>query len=412
MRVLHLATTYPLFEEDSNASFIASLAQALADRGHQIDVLIPWHPRLQLDRPSDSVRLHAFKYSPLQSWHPWGCAQALQSDRRLRWSAYLAAPAASWLAWRGLRALLGGQRFDLLHAHWLLPNGPIAAALPHRLRPPLVISCHGSGVFLAERHRWAHRLASYAQRRAAAITACSGELAQRAEQLGAGPAVQRISYGVDTARFLPLSEASRRQHRQQLAQQHGIPDDGPWILAVGRLVSKKGFHGLPEALRIIRESIPNARVLIVGAGPLGPELESQAMRQGVGEALHLLGAIPHVELPAYYAVADLVTVPSVHSPEGNVDGLPNTLLEALASGAAVVASRVAGIPELVDHGNNGILFPEADWKRLAAAVVALLRDPRRQDAVRAAARSLAEGDLEWDRVAERFVRVYERALQQ
>ncbi len=105
-----------------------------------------------------------------------------------------------------------------------------------------------------------------------------------------------------------------------------------------------------------------------------------------------------------------MTVPSVHGPGGNVDGLPNTLMEALASGTPVVASAVAGIPDVVRDGDNGLLFPEGDAVALAAALEDLLAHPDRRRAIGAAARRDAETNLGWDRVAARFERLYERAV--
>ena len=104
MRILHLATTYPLHSADSNATFVASIAEGLAANGHECDVLVPWHPDLQVER-SGGARVIGFRYSPLRGWHPWGYAQALTADRKLRPDAYLAAPLAALSARRWIRPI-------------------------------------------------------------------------------------------------------------------------------------------------------------------------------------------------------------------------------------------------------------------------------------------------------------------
>lgn len=410
MRTLHLATTYPLHRDDSNAAFVESLVEALTARGHEMDVVVPWHPDLELRRPGRRARLHSFDYTPLRGWHPWGYAQALTGDRALRPDAYVAAVPAAWTSYRLLRKILSQGDVDVVHAHWLLPNAPVAAAAARRSRVPLVISCHGSGVFLAERHRWARPLAKRALRDAAAVTACSADLAARTGRFEVGPEPLRIPYGVDVARFRPLDEEERRDARDRLARRHGVPGEVPWVLAVGRLVHKKGFDRLIDAMPRLLSSVPQARVMIAGEGPLEEELRRRAAAAGVAGSLHLLGAVSHADTPRYYGAADVVAVPSVHGPRGNVDGLPNVLLEALASGRPVVASRVAGIPDVVRSGDNGILVEEGDAEGLGEALGRLLCRPERRRSLGAAARRRAEVELGWDRIAERFERLYERVV--
>jgi glycosyltransferase involved in cell wall biosynthesis len=409
MRVLHLATTYPLHAGDSNAAFIQSIAEGLASRGHEIDVVVPWHPRLQLERPGAKVRLIAFRYSPTRRWYPWGYAQALTADRSLRGDAYLAAVPAAVTSWWALRRELGRRRYDILHAHWLLPNAPIAAAARRAGAPPLVISCHGSGVYLAERSGWGGRAARWALDRAAAATGCSGDLTRRLAAFGVGPEPRRMPYGADIERFAPLEPMARASERAAIAERHGLPVDDRWLLAVGRLVYKKGFDVLVRALPAVLERQPATRLLFVGSGPLGDELERIAAAAGVADRVHLLGARPHAELPGYYAAADLVVVPSVVDADGNVDGLPNTLMEGLSSGTPVLASRVAGIPDVVTDGENGVLVPPGDPEALALAAAGLLGDRQRAGAIGAASRAVAVARFGWDRVAERFEALYDEA---
>ena len=294
MRVLHLATTYPLLPGDSTAAFVQSIAEGLASRGHEIDMLLPWHPRLQLERPGCAVRLHAFRYSPVRAWHPWGYAQALRADRELRRDAYLAALPAAASAVRAIRRLSAERPYDLLHAHWLLPNAPIVAFARGRAGAPMVISCHGSDVYLAERRRWARALARYALRRAAAVTGCSGDLTARLAGFECGPEPERVPYGVDTTRFAPLDEDARDAARERIALRHGISADDRWILAVGRLVHKKGFDVLIDALPAICAGVESAQLIIAGSGPLGVELRSRAAALGVPGRVHLVGSLPRM----------------------------------------------------------------------------------------------------------------------
>lgn len=408
LRIVHLATTYPLHDGDSNAVFVESLAEATAARGHRVDVVLPWHPELSLERPGRRATLHAFVYTPVRAWHPWGYAQALTADRTLRKDAYLAALPAAWTAAREIRRLLASSDVDVLHAHWLLPNGPIAAAARGRdSGPPLVISCHGSGVFLAERHGWARRLAAWSLKRAAAVTACSSDLAGRAGRLGSGPTPRRIPYGVDVERFRPPDRQERERARRRLAAAHGLDPGARWVFAVGRLVHKKGFDRLVAALPGLLLRHPTACAVVGGDGPLRDALRRQA---GAERALHLIGGIANRDMPDWYAAADVVAVPSVVGPGGNVDGLPNVLLEAMACGAPLVASRVAGIPDVVRDDVEGVLVEPGDADALATELAALLDGPERRQRLGAAARRRVEEELSWERIAARFEELYLEAL--
>ena len=407
MRVLHLATTYPLHAADSNATFVASIAEGLAAQGHECDVLVPWHPDLQMER-SGGARVIAFRYSPLPGWHPWGYAQALTADRKLRADAYLAAPLAALSARRSIQRLHRERPYDLLHAHWFLPNGAIAASAWRSTDLPLVVSCHGSGVFLAEKHAWAARMGRYVKHHASAITACSADLAERVDALGAGPLATRVPYGVDTERFAPLDDAARAARRTDLAARHGLRTEALWVFAIGRLVFKKGFDVLLKAAAEGLRAGADLEVMLAGAGPLQDDLRELAATSGVGGRLHLLGAVPNDEVPVYYAASDVVAIPSVHGPDGNVDGLPNTLLEALSSGAAVVASRVAGIPDVLRDQDNGLLFPEGEVEALAGHLVALANERQLVVDLGMRARRDAVKRLDWEHTVVRFERIYEQ----
>jgi glycosyltransferase involved in cell wall biosynthesis len=407
MRILHLATTYPLHEADSSAAFVEALVEALCRRGHEMHVLLPHHRDLELQRAGRKAVLHEFRSTPLRSWHPWGYAQALTADRALRWDAYAATPFAVVAAVRALRRILRSAPFDVVHANWLLPAAPIVAWALRGSGLPMVVSCHGSGVFLAEKRAWAARAARSALRRAAALTACSQDLTRRVAALGAGPTPQWIPYGVDIERFRPLDAERRAADRAIFAQRFGLPSADPWVLAVGRLVYKKGFGNLVRAMAGVRARVPTARLLIAGDGPLRDELLRAAAEHGVTDGVHLVGAVSHADLPELYAAADIVAVPSVHGPGGNVDGLPNVFLEGLASGTAVVASRVGGIPDIGREGENVALVEEGDVEGLVEAIAGLLADDTRRRALGAAARADAEARLGWEHVAERFEQLYE-----
>jgi glycosyltransferase involved in cell wall biosynthesis len=182
-----------------------------------------------------------------------------------------------------------------------------------------------------------------------------------------------------------------------------VPPGAFLVLAFGRLVEKKGFAYLVEAAA----RVPGVHVVIAGAGDLRESLAARARE--LGAPVVLAGALERAEMAAALAAADAVVVPSVVDRAGNVDGLPNTLLEALAAGRPVVASRVAGIPDVVSHDVDALLVPEKDAGALADALGRLVREPETRERLARAGRRLAESRLTWDAACRSFEACYEQA---
>jgi glycosyltransferase involved in cell wall biosynthesis len=149
----------------------------------------------------------------------------------------------------------------------------------------------------------------------------------------------------------------------------GLPARGPIIGVLGRLVPIKGHGYLVEALPMILEQFPSAMLLVVGEGPERGPLTARATSLGVSQHIRMVGA--QFDLPSYIAACDVIAQPSLN------EGMGRTVLEALVMGKPVIASRVGGLPELIDHGGNGLLVPPASPSALAHAVCSLLWDQAR-----------------------------------
>lgn len=389
-----VTSSYPKFPGDVTAPFIENIARSIVERGHAVDVVLPFHPDLRRDA-SEPVRFFPYKYAPTKGLNLWGYAQSLESDVKIRKSMYLLAPVVARAMRRAVSARLQSDRYDVVHHHWVIPNAGLVADLVEARGVPQIISLHGSDVSVAERFGPAKALAKAAFRSAGAVTACSGDLGRRAIALGANPHRTRtIPYGVDTETFHP--DRTEAPLREKL----GLPRGRLLVLAVGRLVEKKGFRHLIEAAAQTK----GIYVTIAGDGDLRDTLQRQI--HATGAPVKLLGALQREALAAAVGSADIVAVPSVVDRSGNVDGLPNTLLEALASGKPVVASRVAGIPDVVEDGRTALLVPPGDPVALAAALARLRDDPEQRRTLGLAARSLATSRLTWPAAARSFEECY------
>ena len=365
--------------------------------------MLPEHADWARPRVEGNVHFHPYRYSPSRSWTPWGYAQSLEGGVKLKRRLYAFAPLVYASAARTSRRLTASRRFDVVHAHWLVPNGVIAAGVSRSRDLPLVISLHGSDISLVERKPWLARAARRAFARASAITAPSDDLLERASRLGAAGDLRLLPYGADPARFHPDPEAARR-----VRERHALAADDIVVLGIGRFVRWKGFDDLIASVSQAREQVPTLKLVLVGDGDLRGELESQARDTGAA-AVSFAGMATHDEVNAYLSVADVVAVPSVHA-NGFVDGQPNVALEAMAAGKPLVVTNVGGLPALVRGEECGLIVHERDRAALAAAIVALAQAPERRAAMGAAGRVRVHEELNWDAYAKRLVDVYESAI--
>ena len=401
--VVMIATSYPRFEGDIVGTFMAPIAHGVAARGHAVHIVAPWHPAITRAAREGNVHFHFFRYAPVPSMNVFGYAGGLKADVSLRAAAWMAAPLALAAGWRMARRVAREVGATVMHGHWVIPGGVIASYARGTL--PLVVSLHGSDVFVAEKHALLGRLARGVFRDAAYVTACSADLAARAVALGARPdTTEVVAYGVDVDRFAP-DPSQRAVIRQRL----GLPADAPLVFAVGRFVRKKGFEYLIDAAQRLSPAHPALTTVIAGDGDLADELRERARGLGLGDRVRFPGLLAHDDVAAWCAAADVIVVPSVRDDSGNVDGLPNVVLEALATATPVVATPAGGIGQVIADGVNGRLVPERDVAALAGAIADLLRHPARGRALGVAARDHVTRHLGWGRVAERIEAAYDAA---
>ncbi|RIL04734.1 hypothetical protein DCC79_16495 [bacterium] len=182
----------------------------------------------------------------------------------------------------------------------------------------------------------------------------------------------------------------------------GLPGDAAVITLIGRLTPQKGVEDLLDAARLVCDARPEARFLIAGHGPLREDLEARAAGLGLNGAVRFLGYC--ADIPPLLAASDIVVLPS------RAEGLPLVLLEALAAGRPVVASRVGGIPDVVRDNETGLLVPPNAPDRVADGLLDLLAHPDRAQAMGLAGRSLVRRQFSPEHAARRLAAIYRTVL--
>jgi predicted glycosyltransferase/glycosyltransferase involved in cell wall biosynthesis len=324
-----------------------------------------------LRRRGDLVALFATK--PGEDGAPQPGAEALARDVVVLPGE---SPAAQGAA---VAERLEGSGVTGVHGYFAHAPAEVAAHAARALDVPFGFSVHARDALKADPKELARQT-----RQAACVIACNPAVAGK---LPAVDGVHVLPHGVDLARF-GLSSPNGGRVLQ--------------LLAVGRLVEKKGFDVLLEAAAQLE--IPY-RLRIVGAGPRRETLQQTIEAAGLGGRVELCGPLTHAQLPAAYDAADVVVVPSVVDREGDRDGLPNVLLEAMASIRPVVASALEGFDHAVVDGETGLLFPPGDAGALADALEHLARADALRRRLGENARRRAEREFDLSRCTERFCAV-------
>jgi phosphatidyl-myo-inositol dimannoside synthase len=299
----------------------------------------------------------------------------------------------------------------------LKPAGYPAWWLARRHGVPYGVVVHGTELLLLDakirRSRFKRWTAGALVANAAVLVANSrwtGDLARGVYELLGRPdlaaRVQVVPLGTEPRHFRPGLDAAAVRARYDLPA-----SGGPWLLTVARLEWHKGIDTTIRALPAVRAAVPGTRYAVAGVGPRRPQLEALARDAGVADAVRFLGAVPDADLPALYNAADLY-VGASRRHDLLVEGFGISLVEASASGLAVVGGRSGGVPDAVRDGETGLLVDPDAPEPVAEGIVALLRDGERRRAMGAAGRRAVETYYNWDRVAEEFRRIdaaYRRA---
>lgn len=394
--VLVLTSSYPKELREPSSIFIHQLSRELQQLGWRIIVLAPNFPGGKKLEQMEGVEIRRFNYF-IPKWqrlcYGSGVVTNLRQNRWIWAQAPFFLLMMLWHAWQAIRR----EKIDLIHAHWVIPQGLVAAVLKWVTGLPVVLTAHGGDAF-AFQSRFSQLIRRIALRQA---DVCSVNSQYTGKVLAAQTPISCmtvIPMGVDLE-FFQKAMASRDIKKE-------LDIDGEMILFVGRLVEKKGVTYLVSSLPFILKKHPRAHLVIVGEGAQRPGLEAEARMLGISSSVHFMGRLPHQDLPHYFHSADLFAGPSIVDQGGDTEGLGIVFLEASASGLPIISTGVGGSNELVQDGVTGLVVPQQDPEQLSLAILRLLDDPElRSEMGRNAQKTLASR-FSWAQIARDFSRVF------
>lgn len=281
---------------------------------------------------------------------------------------------------------------DHVHAHFVDRATVVALVMGRLLGVPYSATAHANDIYV-DPVLLDEKLAG-----ASFVATCTRANASHLAAVAPGPAASRvvcIHHGLDLRAF-DVGEPV-----------DPVEPEVPLLLCVAQLRPKKGLADLIDACARLVGRGYDVRCRIIGEGPLRPELETRVRERGLEDVVEFAGALPHDEVLDHYRRASVFVLPCVVAPNGDRDGIPNALLEAMASKVPVVSTAHSGIPEAVEAGRSGLLVPPGDVAALTDALARLLDDPDLRRRLGAGGRDavLASFDIEVNgrRLLQRFV---------
>ena len=396
-RVLVLTSTFPRWENDTEPAFIFELSRRLTV-SFDVTVLSPRTPGSKRKENMAGLRVIRFPYFFSQweklAMHGGGILNQLKTNP----AYYLMVPFFLLGQLLAIIRLVRNEHFDLIHAHWLIPQGFIAALglLITGKRVPLLCTSHGGDLF-ALKGKGLQRLKRWVMDKSAALTVVSTAMKKTVVDMGVAPdKVEVIPMGVDLKGLFTPDPGVQRKTEE--------------LLFVGRLVEKKGVHFLLEAMPAVIKKHPAVRLILAGSGPMEQELREQAQRLQISDKVSFLGMVSQTELPAMYRKATLAIFPFIVAKSGDQEGFGLVQVEAMGCECPIIAGDLPAIHDIVIHEENGLIVESGNIRALADAIIQTLDDKDLRLKLAEKARMQVMERFDWEVIAGKYGKIYQALL--
>lgn len=352
-KLLVTGSTFPRWDGDTEPRFILDYAKAMT-KYYEVHVLVPMAPGAKEEEMMEGVMVHRFHYFPIHRYETLCYPGAIVPRIKEKKVRIFLVPFLLIAMRKSIKKY--AKMIDLVHAHWIVPQGIVQYTIKE---VPYLITCHGGDV--ASLNIWPiKKLKKKTLTKAVATVGVSSHISNLMCSIcpGLNPAI--ISMGFDSSKFSP-----------EYRDENYYPHEKKNIVYVGRLVEIKGVAYLIEAMKKI-----DANLFIIGKGPLEEELKKKVKDNLLEKKVSFIGPKTHTELPKILASADLFVAPSIIDSEGAQEGLPVSIMEAMASGLPVVAGNSGGIKDIIEDGVNGYILNTKDINKLSECINKIILDEK------------------------------------
>jgi glycosyltransferase involved in cell wall biosynthesis len=397
LRVLVIATTFPRWKNDQEPRFVYDLCKDLSDKV-DLHILAPHSPDAKEQETWEGMEIIRFPYfypKHLQKLcYDGGIIPKLKSS----WLARLQLPFFLFILFFRLIKITANNRFDLIHCHWLIPQGFFCSLIKLFRGTPYLLTAHGGDVYSFKGIPVIPSLIKFALKHSTFCTVNSQATRNQVLKFSNNSSIRVVPMGVDLKAFQPGN------YNEKLKAAFG--EKNLLLLGVGRLAEKKGFKYLIEAMPLILQEMPSAKLVLIGFGPQKAQLESQIQQLNIASSVSLIGGKTGKELRDWFASADIFIGPSIITADGDTEGQGVVFLEAMASGTAVIASDVGGIKDAVRDNITGLLVPEKNPQAIAEKVLTLAKNKQLKEKLTQNALELVRSDYSGEQSSQKLLTLY------
>ena len=399
MKILLLTHTMPRFKADTNsASFISELATSLS-KENDVTVLTPYDPLFKKEKRA--FKVITYKYIWPNSWHKSGYSRVLSGDKKLPLYMAILSTLMSCSALFHLVYFSFREKYDLVSAHWVIPNGFISFLSSLVTRIPYTVTIPGSDVYLGGKGAFFRVAAGFACGSASFVVSDSRHYLDQLSKLGINPKnTAVIRYGVDTKALKPGRPNSK------ILSEWGVPKNSKVVMCLGRFVEKKGFIYAINAMPSILKKHKNTTLVLIGDGPLKSLFQRQIKKLKIEKNVFLPGSVPYSERAKYYNLADIFIMPSIKDGEGNIDASPVAMMDAMSCGVPVVATKYAGDKSLLVPNMTGQVVKEKNSKQISDAIVSMLNAGDKKSMYRGV-REIAQKNFSLTAAAKSYANIFQ-----
>lgn len=382
-KILVVTTSFPTRPGDFSGLFIYELSKRLTNSFNLV-VLAPHCQGAKIEESWSGLTVYRFRYFWPRQWQKLCYQSGILANLRKNKLLLLTVPFLLISQFLKTIALIRKEKIDLIQAHWFFPSGLVAGLAGKICRKPLIITAHGSDIFALKGWFW-DEIKKFIIFLADRVSVVSPEIGKKLAKLGTEK-VFITPMGVDVSVFKPREKQEKKNQTN--------------LLFVGRLSAAKGINYLIKALLEIIKEFPETNLVIIGAGQEKKEFEILADELDLKQKVNFLGGIANQELPKYYQKADVFVLPSL------TEGTPVSVLEAMSSGCPVVATKVGGVPAIIENRKSGLLINPCSSEEISRAVIDILSDNDLRNSIVKKARKIIKERYDWSVAVNRFKNIY------
>lgn len=364
-RILVLTSTFPRWKNDTKPPFVYELEKRLA-KDFEIHVIAPHHYGAKKEELMEGLHVHRFRYFWPSKWQKLCDDSGIMPNLKENKLLYIQAVTLIIFELIAAIKICRKYKFDLIHAHWIIPQGIIAYLINKLFKIPYIVTSHGGDIYgLSGKYfTWVKKIIVEKAKR---ITVVSTAIKKEIEnKLTKEIPIIIIPMGVDSKLFNPNKRDENIKKKYNIA--------GPFLLFVGRLAEVKGVENLIYAMINVIKEYPKTKLLIIGEGTLKTKLINLVNKNKLDSSTKFLGATIHKNVAAYYATADIYISPSLNY-KNNKEGFGLTLIEAGMSGCSLIGVNSGGIKDIIQNNKTGILLNFSSPKLISEAIIKLIKNP-------------------------------------